>query len=177
MKKFITYIVVAIIALPIAGGIVYSFFVTDADLAKSSIEKAYEEAPESNTIAEFEKQMALVDSAVAQFPELKSLADSLVYSNKNEWLSQVEKRESDGLIREAYYLSIEEVKQKLKSPGKAQFPSFNSAESKAWRNENIYISQFWCDAQNAFGGTIRSNWQVTLKNKAGTFVTVEVAEY
>ena len=64
---------------------------------------------------------------------------------------------------EYYVIAQEIVSNNLKSPTSAVFPSLWSDEVKMQRNKDMVIVQSYVDAQNSFGSTIRSQWQVEFK--------------
>lgn len=69
-----------------------------------------------------------------------------------------------GSKKSSYYVIAEEIiKNNLKSPSTANFPSLWSDEIKMQRNGDMVVVQGYVDAQNSFGTTIRSQWLVEFR--------------
>lgn len=72
--------------------------------------------------------------------------------NKNDW-----KKENNSL--DAYLMMQEFVKDKLKSPASAEFPSYYDMKDNILFNGNrIYTIKSFVDSQNGFGAMIRTNY-------------------
>lgn len=74
-------------------------------------------------------------------------------------------------INTCWKLAQEEILSQLKSPSSAQFGSSAPASSdvKVTRYNDEYYVESWVDAENSFGATIRSNFEVTLKKVGKSF--------
>lgn len=72
-------------------------------------------------------------------------------------------RQIDINDRGAYYIMAQEiVKSGLKNPSSADFPSitFHSEDIAMQKKGDLVVVQSYVDAENSFGGTVRSNWTV-----------------
>lgn len=69
---------------------------------------------------------------------------------------------------EAYRRARDAVKQRLKSPSTAEFPSMFGGEWEAHTTRGsdgervTYKVKSWVDAQNSFGATVRTHWSATV---------------
>ena len=63
--------------------------------------------------------------------------------------------------------SMDYVKSALVSPSTAKFPNrlFDSNEWKVWKQDGFVFVQSYVDAQNAFGATIRNNFQLKISGQ------------
>jgi len=73
---------------------------------------------------------------------------------------------SDGKI-DAYVRAETVIKKFLKAPSTAEFCGYRN--SKVEESANNYIVTGYVDSQNSFGAMIRAEFDVTLKNEAGTW--------
>tara|TARA_B100002049_G_scaffold230082_1_gene206517 strand:- start:4876 stop:5442 length:567 start_codon:yes stop_codon:yes gene_type:complete len=65
----------------------------------------------------------------------------------------------------AYVMAQKLVKQNLKSPSTAEFPSYNSSGvTITYAGECVHKVSAFVDSQNAFGATVRTPFNVELKN-------------
>ena len=71
----------------------------------------------------------------------------------------------DYLNSTCYYYSQRLVKEKLKSPKSAEFPSYSDNFAK--RSGDTVTITAYVDAQNSFGATIRTDYVATIKIKDG----------
>lgn len=71
----------------------------------------------------------------------------------------------DNLNSTCYYYSQRLVKEKLKSPKSAEFPSYSN--SFVTKSGDIVTVSAYVDAQNSFGATIRTDYVATIKIKNG----------
>lgn len=77
-------------------------------------------------------------------------------------LKKIKKNEIDTYDKASYYIiSKEIVKNGLKSPSTAKFPSSSNCSMK--KNGKLLTVSGYVDAQNSFGAKIRSNWTVQFK--------------
>ena len=69
----------------------------------------------------------------------------------------------------AFVMSQSFVKDRLKAPATADFPSFSdSGVSVKYVGDCTHEVRAYVDAQNAFGANIRNRYYVKLKNQKGT---------
>jgi hypothetical protein len=82
----------------------------------------------------------------------------------DEWLSQEElARRQAQLKRDAYSMSQEFLKDKLKAPASARFPAYDSPEVVVVKNEEgHYLVRGVVDAENGFGAMLRSEYVAEL---------------
>ena len=68
-------------------------------------------------------------------------------------------------------MAQEEILSQLKSPSSAQFGSAAPASSdvRVTRYNDEYYVESWVDAENSFGATIRTNFEVTLRKNGRSF--------
>ncbi len=67
----------------------------------------------------------------------------------------------------ASHIAEETIKSKLLNPNGARFQDYSSQEIKRINN-NTYEVTMWCDATNAFGGTIRKTFTVKIEISGNT---------
>ena len=75
--------------------------------------------------------------------------------------------------REAYIMSQEFIKDELKSPSTAKFPTYTSIsvieasdKHKEYGDHEVYEVDAYVDSENGFGAMIRTDYFMTLKRKA-----------
>jgi hypothetical protein len=69
---------------------------------------------------------------------------------------------------EIYYMAKKYVKNQLKAPSSAKFPSFNDISVVDLGN-NVYKVDAYVDAQNSFGTMVRSYYTITASNNSYTW--------
>lgn len=70
----------------------------------------------------------------------------------------------------AYVMAKQFIRERLKAPGSAEFPSqvWNEGEVHKSKLENGgYRVSAWVEAQNSFGAKLRTNWVCELKRESG----------
>src|ERR1022692_14119 len=70
----------------------------------------------------------------------------------------------------AYVMAKQFIRERLKAPGSAEFPSqvWNEGEVRKTKLENGgYRVSAWVEAQNSFGAKLRTNWVCELKRESG----------
>lgn len=72
---------------------------------------------------------------------------------------------SNNINATCYYYSQRLVKEKLKSPKSAEFPSYSDNFAK--KNGNTITISAYVDAENSFGVSIRTNYIATIEVKDG----------
>ena len=80
-------------------------------------------------------------------------------SNNDTNFSELSSDDQNGFIWE---MAKTAVKDNLKSPSTAKFPTYNNATIKSEGN-NVFTISSYVDAQNGFGATIRSNFIAKIK--------------
>ena len=82
---------------------------------------------------------------------------------------------SDETKAECWTLAINNVKESLKSPSTAKFPSsYNSDGVSITRNDNTYYVSSYVDAENSFGAIVRTNFKVTIQNNYGEYSVTDI---
>jgi len=82
-------------------------------------------------------------------------------NGKDTSLTDWKTQDNSGL---AYYMSEGFVKEKIKSPSTAKFPSGSDKEvSVIKKDNNQYMIRSYVDSQNSFGATLRTNFIVTIE--------------
>lgn len=97
------------------------------------------------------------------------------YSTYVEWFNVDDDDEDYWLARTA---AQDLVKEKLKSPSTAKFPStvFSSAYTVKWSGTKWKVSGY-VDAQNSFGATIREYWTATFEMGSASGGKYKVSNY
>jgi len=87
---------------------------------------------------------------------------SRILTPSEETKQKIQEEKKWGSPTMAYQMSQEFVKQRLKSPGSADFPflDFTATQTK---NKGEFLVKGYCDAQNAFGAKIRVDYTCTMK--------------
>lgn len=73
----------------------------------------------------------------------------------------------------AWSLAKSAVKESLKAPSTAKFPSSHNGQDIKQTDANTFIVNSYVDAQNSYGAMIRSNFSVTIKKTGSNSYTVE----
>ena len=68
---------------------------------------------------------------------------------------------------EAYIVCEQHVKSRLRSPGSADFPFFGGSEHTTSAGNGRYVVRSYVDAQNAFGGLLRTTFSCTVQWRPG----------
>lgn len=92
----------------------------------------------------------------------------------NAWLDADNTSTSthNSLNATCYYYSQRLVKEKLKSPKSAEFPSYSDSFAK--KNGNTITISAYVDAENSFGANVRTNYAATIEIKDGKPVSGSV---
>lgn len=112
-----------------------------------------------------------------KFNSTDSTKKILAYGDCNEKMFKFEKEEgykrvtNISTIDTCWKLAQEEILSQLKSPSSAQFGSAAPASSdvRVTRYNDEYYVESWVDAENSFGATIRTNFEVTLRKNGRSF--------
>jgi len=64
--------------------------------------------------------------------------------------------------QDAFIMCLQFVRDRLKSPGSAEFPY--SGEAQTSRNGDQFAIQSYVDSQNSFGASIRTRWTCTIRH-------------
>lgn len=67
-------------------------------------------------------------------------------------------------LEDAYFISWEFIKDKLKSPSTAEFPTYSEVNVQEL-DSNQYFVNAYVDSQNGFGAIIRTNYSCVLTKK------------
>jgi hypothetical protein len=84
-------------------------------------------------------------------------------------MPKTETRREDTDDTAAYVMAKQFIRERLKAPGSAEFPSqvWNEGEVHKTKLANgSYRVSAWVEAQNSFGAKLRSNWTCELKRES-----------
>ncbi|OMP76145.1 MULTISPECIES: hypothetical protein [unclassified Chitinophaga] len=79
--------------------------------------------------------------------------------------SDDEKKDVSKMNSEAFTISKNFVRETLKAPGSADFPTLDFTSD--YMGENTYMVKSYVDAQNSFGAKLRTHYVATLKFNGG----------
>lgn len=82
----------------------------------------------------------------------------------------------DSTREDAIYASMELLKQKLKAPSTADFPSVSKARYsiEMINDETIYVVSSYVDAQNSFGAMIRTNYTIKMRKSGDKYYLIDI---
>lgn len=132
-------------------------------------------------IAIFHKQ---TPAEIAQAKRDKFVEDSIATATNNREQAKAvsQKRIADSSdaaskSEDAYFMSQEFLKKRLKAPATAKFPDYSEAYVH-YLGDSIYTVVAYVDAQNTFGALLRNNYHCSLKYEGDNWsaITVELSE-